>query len=67
MNSDHIVVFMQQDEVAVKIPFTVKCLRCGQVLQISMPVSVSLICGIEKTFRREHLKCQPAPGEKQEA
>lgn len=60
MNSDHIVALSQPSEAF-------KCLRCEQVLQISMPVSVSLIRGIEKAFRKEHLKCQPAPGQKQAA
>ncbi len=60
MNHDHIVALAQPSEAF-------KCLHCGQVQQISMPVSVSLICSIEKAFRKEHLKCQPAPCQKQAA
>ena len=59
MKSDHIVALSQPSEAF-------KCLHCGQVQQISMPVSIYRLCSIEKAFRTEHLRC-PAPGQKQAA
>lgn len=71
MNSDHIVVLMWPLEA-------LKCLHCGQEMQTTMPSHPSLSSdekafrrkwrrSVERIFREDHLKCQPAPSQKQAA
>lgn len=55
--SDHVVILIDDIKPIVN-PFAVRCSRCGQELQVSMPVSVDMIVGIEKLFAREHKSCK---------
>jgi hypothetical protein len=62
MKKHHVVILFDGIK-PIANPFAIKCERCGQELQVSMPISVDMINGIQKAFLREHKTCEYPPVE----
>ena len=60
MRKHHVVILFDGIK-PIENPFAIKCERCGQELQVSMPISVDMINGIQKAFVREHKTCEYPP------
>ena len=46
-------------------PYALRCLRCGAVQPVALPISVTGYCALGKVFEREHRRCLPAEPQKQ--
>lgn len=60
MKNKYVVILMDNIK-PIANPFAIKCNRCGQELQISLPIHVAMINSIQKAFLREHKTCEFPP------
>ena len=53
----------KSDHVVTREDLSIKCTRCGEILEIKLPVMVDVYTAAGKAFLRYHRHCKPNPSE----
>ncbi len=52
---------MNRDWIVVDLAGQFRCLRCGDVVGVGLPVRVDVLCRRSFVFTGEHMDCEPEP------